>query len=178
MHPLQQEIKDFNHLKSSKTDQSSKHEDELEKNRIIYKKQEDELNILQTELSTLSERQQETRQNILVWTEKGNSAVLSIDRGKNDYKSNESRIAVLRKDGDLFLKESEILQNDLDSSLLTYKNEKKALDKIEAKYHEELKYLDQIQNERWNHQKTMASDRSIYDRTKNLIEDKNKQYEI
>jgi len=178
MHPLQQEIKDFNHLKSSKTDQSSKHEDELEKNRIIYKKQEDELNILQTELSTLSERQQETRQNILVWTEKGNSAVLSIDRGKNDYKSNESRIAVLRKDGDLFLKESEILQNDLDSSLLSYKNEKKALDRIEAKYHEELKYLDQIQNERWNHQKTMASDRSIYDRTKNLIEDKNKQYEI
>ena len=146
MHPLQQEIKDFNHLKSSKNDQSSKHEDELEKNRIIYKKQEDELNILQTELSTLSERQQETRQNILVWTEKGNSAVLSIDRGKNDYKSNESRIAVLRKDGELFLKESEILQNDLDSSLLSYKNEKKALDKIEEKYHEELKYLDQMKN--------------------------------
>ena len=171
MHPLQQEIKDFNHLRSSKTDQSSKHEDELEKNRIIYKKQEDELNILQTESSTLSEKQQETRQNILVWTEKGNSAVLSIDRGKNDYKSNESRIAVLRKDGDLFLKESEVLQNDLDSSLLSYKNEKKALDKIEEKYHEELKYLDQIQNDRWNHQKAMASDRSIYARTKNLLED-------
>ena len=55
MLPLQDEIKEYNHLRNSKTDQSSKHEEELEKNREVYKKQEEELNILQGNLLELTE---------------------------------------------------------------------------------------------------------------------------
>ena len=172
MLPLQDEIKEYNHLRSSKTDQSSKHEEELEKNREVYKKQEEELNILQGNLLELTESQQDIRQNILIWTEKGRSSLLSIERGQSNYKSNEDRIEILIKDGSTFLKESESLQSDLDQSLTLYKSEKESLEKIEVEYHKELKHLDQIQNERWNHQKKMVSNRSIYDRTLSLIDDK------
>jgi len=172
MLPLQDEIKEYNHLRSSKTDQSSKHEEELEKNREVYKKQEEELNILQGNLLELTESQQDIRQNILIWTEKGRSSLLSIERGQSNYKSNEDRIEILIKDGSTFLKESESLQSDLDKSLTLYKSEKESLEKIEIEYHKELKHLDQIQNERWNHQKKMVSNRSIYDRTLSLINDK------
>ena len=172
MSPLEQEIKDYNHLKSSKTDKSSQYEEVLEKNRLIYKEQEDELNALQSKFLTLTENRQEVRQNILIWTEKGNSTSLSIERGKTDYKTNNQRLAILSKEDESFIEESEKLQNDLDLALSSYKNKKEELDKIEKKYHEELKYLDQVQNERWNHQKTIASNKSMYDRTKNLINDK------
>ena len=172
MLPLQEEIKEYNHLRNSKTDQSSKHEEELEKNREVYKKQEEELNTLQGNLLELTESQQEIRQNILIWTEKGRSSLLSIERGQTNYKSNEDRIEILIKDGRTFLKESESLQSDLDQSLTLYKSEKESLEKIEVEYHKELKHLDQIQNERWNHQKKMVSNRSIYDRTLSLIDDK------
>ena len=172
MLPLQDEIKEYNHLRNSKTDQSSKHEEELEKNREVYKKQEEELNILQGNLLELTESQQDIRQNILIWTEKGRSSLLSIERGQSNYKSNEDRIKILIKDGSTFLKESESLQSDLDQSLTLYKSEKESLEKIEVEYHKELKHLDQIQNERWNHQKKMVSNRSIYDRTLSLIDDK------
>ena len=172
MLPLQDEIKEYNHLRNSKTDQSSKHEEELEKNREVYKKQEEELNTLQGNLLELTENQQEIRQNILIWTEKGRSSLLSIERGQSNYKSNEDRIEILIKDGSTFLKESESLQSDLDQSLTLYKSEKESLEKIEVEYHKELKHLDQIQNERWNHQKKMVSNRSIYDRTLSLIDDK------
>ena len=172
MLPLQDEIKEYNHLRNSKTDQSSKHEEELEKNREVYKKQEEELNILQGNLLELTESQQDIRQNILIWTEKGRSSLLSIERGQSNYKSNEDRIEILIKDGSTFLKESESLQNALDQSLTLYKSEKESLEKIEVEYHKELKHLDQIQNERWNHQKKMVSNRSIYDRTLSLIDDK------
>ena len=172
MLPLQDEIKEYNHLRNSKTDQSSKHEEELEKNREVYKKQEEELNILQGNLLELTESQQDIRQNILIWTEKGRSSLLSIERGQSNYKSNEDRIEILIKDGSTFLKESESLQSDLDQSLTLYKSEKESLEKIEVEYHKELKHLDQIQNERWNHQKKMVSNRSIYDRTLSLIDEK------
>ena len=173
MLPFEQEIKDYNHLRNAKTDQSSKYEEVLEKNRLIYKKQEEELNILQTKLLALTENQQEIRQNILIWTEKRKSTSFSIKRAENDYITNDQRLVVLKKDGESFKEESENLQNDLDLALSSYKNKKEELDKIEAKYHKELKYLDQVQSERWNHQKTIASKRSIYDRTQNIIDDKN-----
>ena len=40
----------------------------------------------------LTEKQQEIRQNILVWTEKGRSAVISIDKGKRDNLFNDEKI--------------------------------------------------------------------------------------
>ena len=96
MLPLKQEIKEFNHLKTSRSDQSSIHEKELESHRFIYRQQEQELNDLQSKMLSLTEEQQEIRQNILIWTEKGRSAIITIDRGKSEYSTNEDKIKLLK----------------------------------------------------------------------------------
>ena len=170
--PLEQEIKEYNHLKTSKSDQSSIHEKDLEGYKEIYKRQEEELNDLQSKMHTLTAEQQDIRQNILVWTEKGRSAVITMDRGKNDYSTHNDKIKVLNKQIVDYEKESEELQDILDQSLITYKKEKEKLEKIEVSYHQELKQLDQLQNNRWMQQRAMANDRSIFDRTLNLIDEK------
>ena len=178
MMPLEQEIKDYKHLKASKSDQSSIHEDELERHRSIYLKQEEELNNFQSEMTDLSEEQQSTRQNILVWTEKGRSAILTIDRGKVDYSKNKDKIEHLKEQINEYDKEVDSLQSNLDESLNKYKKEKQELENIEADYHKKLKELDQVQNDRWVQQRAMANDRSMFDRTSNLIDEKKVSQDI
>jgi len=51
-------------------------------------------------------------------------------------------------------------------------------DKIESDYHKKLKKLDEVQNDRWMHQRSMANDRSIYNRTVELLEEKNNSYDL
>ena len=172
MLPLKQEIEEFNHLRTSKSDQSSIHEKELESHRTIYRQQEQELNDLQSEMLSHTEEQQEIRQNILVWTEKGRSAIITIERGKSEYSTNDDKIKLLKTQIIEYDKEADVLKSSLDKSLTTYKKEKEDLEKIEADYHKKLKHLDQLQNDRWMQQRAMANDRSIFDRTSNLINEK------
>ena len=131
MLPLKQEIEEFKHLKFSKSDESSAHEKKLEEHRIIYKEQEQELNDLQSKMFGLTEQQQEIRQNILVWTEKGRSAVISIDKGKRDHLFNNDKIKLLKEQRIEYDKNSNGLQTSIDKALAAYKEEKGKLDKIE-----------------------------------------------
>ena len=178
MLPLIEEIEEFKHLKSSKSDESSAHEKKLEKHRIIYKEQEQELNDLNSKMFGLTEQQQEIKQNILVWTEKGRSTVISIEKGKRDHLFNKNKIKLLKEQIIEYDKSSNNLQSSIDSSLATYKQEKDRLNKIESGYHKKLKKLDEIQNDRWMHQRSMANDRSIHNRTVELLEEKNNSYEL
>ena len=173
MLPLVEEIEEFKHLKSSKSDQSSAHEKKLEEYRTIYKEQEDELSYLQSKMHDLTVHQQEIRQNILVWTEKGRSAVISIDKGKRDHLFNDDKIKLLKEQRIEYDKNSNGLQTSINKALADYKEEKGKLDRIESDYHNKLKKLDKIQNERWMHQRSMANDRSIYNRTIELLDEKN-----
>lgn len=172
MMPLEQEIKEFNHLKTSKSDQSSVHEKDLEHHRSIYLEQEQELNNLQSEMVNLTEEQQNIRQNILIWTEKGRSATLTIDRGKIEHSNNNDKIDLLKKQIKEYDKEVETLESSLDESLIAYQKEKQELESVEADYHKKLKDLDRVQNDRWLQQRAMANDRSIFDRTSNLLDEK------
>ena len=113
MLPLKQEIEEFKHLKSSKSDESSAHEKKLEEHRIIYKEQEQELNDLQSKMFGLNEQQQEIRQNILVWTEKGRSTVISVEKGKRDHLFNNDKIKLLKEQIIEYDKSSNNLQNIL-----------------------------------------------------------------
>ncbi len=58
---------------------------------------------------SLTEEQQYIRQNILIWTEKGRSAVITIERGKNEYSTNNDRITLLDKQIVEFEKDSKEL---------------------------------------------------------------------
>ena len=126
----------------------------------------------------LTEQQQEIRQNILVWTEKGRSAVISVEKGKRDHLFNNDKIKLLKEQRIEYDKNSNGLQTSIDKALAAYKEEKGKLDGIESDYHNKLKKLDKIQNERWMHQRSMANDRSIYNRTIELLDEKNNSRDL
>ena len=178
MMPLEKEIVDFNYLKSTNSNESSAHEKELESQREIYDKQENELNLLQKDMAGLSESQQELRQNILVWVEKGRSSLMTIDRGNIEHANNKERIILLGQNIKEYNKETERIQDGLDKHLILFKEEKSALDNIEVDYQEKVKILDKVQNDRWTHERKMANDRSLFDRTSSLLEEKKKTYDL
>ena len=178
MMPLEREIVDFNYLKSTNSNESSAHEKELESQREIYDKQEKELSLLQQDMAGLSESQQELRQNILVWVEKGRSSLMTIDRGNIEHANNKERIILLGQNIKEYNKETERIQNGLDKHLILFKEEKSALDNIEVNYQEKVKILDKVQNDRWTHERKMANDRSLFDRTSSLLEEKKKTYDL
>ena len=126
----------------------------------------------------LTGHQQEIRQNILVWTEKGRSAVISIDKGKRDHLFNNEKIKLLKEQRIEYDKSSKDLQTRIDKALEAYKKEKVKLDKNEIDYHKKRKKLDNIQNDRWMHQRSMANDRSIYNRTIELLDEKNNSRDL
>ncbi|MED5426268.1 MAG: AAA family ATPase, partial [Candidatus Neomarinimicrobiota bacterium] len=78
--PLEKKIKEFKHLRESKSTESSIHEKELNQFRDTYRVQEKELNELQINMTELNENREAIRNKILVWTEQGRGALLTVDR--------------------------------------------------------------------------------------------------
>ena len=178
MMPLEKEIDDFNYLKSTNSSESSVYEKELESQRGIYKKQENELNLLQKDMSSLSLSQQELKQNILVWVEKGRSSLMTIDRGNIEHTSNKERIILLGQNIKDYNKDADRMQHRLDKHLTLFKEEKQTLENIEVVYQEKVNVLDKAQNDRWTHERKMANDRSLFERTSSLLEDKIKTHDF
>jgi hypothetical protein len=46
------------------------------------------------------------------------------------------------------------------------------IDKVEISYQKAVQKLDETQNERWELQRKLANDRSLFDRTEALVDDK------
>jgi len=170
--PLERQIKEYQHLRESKTTESSIHEKELEQYRETYRQQERELNELQTQMTLFTERQQTLRQDILVWTEQGRSTLVTIDRQNREYDSNDEKISSLKSQVEDLQKEIVGLELELNEKLEFYKQEKDGFQKLESAYQETVKNLDYIQNDRWQRQQDLSNDRSLYDRTTTLVEEK------
>jgi chromosome segregation protein len=175
--PLQARIKEFQHLRESKTSETSIHEKELEQFQSAYKSQESELNAMQSVMSEMNESRESLRNKILVWTEQGRGALLTVDRLERESGTNDSKIESLKQLSLDFDKEMTDLGPTIDAQLESYKNEKDAFDKIEEAYQKTVQELDSTQNERWEHQRKLATDRSLFDRTEALVEDKEKAVE-
>ena len=60
----------------------------------------------------------------------------------------------------------------IDAQLESYKMEKNAFDKVEISYQKTVQKLDDAQNERWELQRKLTNDRSLFDRTEALVDDK------
>ena len=94
------------------------------------------------------------------------------DRGRIEHTNNNDKIKLLKKQIKEYDKEVETLLSSLDESLIAYQKEKQELESVEADYHKKLKDLDRVQNDRWLQQRAMVNDRSIFDRTSNLLDER------
>ncbi len=170
--PLRVRIKEFQHLRESKTSESSNHEKELERFQSDYKKQETELNSMQLVMTEMNKTREMIRNKILVWTEQGRGSILTVDRLEREHGTNDSKIESLKQLSLDFDKEMTDLDPTIDTQLESYKNVKDAFNKIETAYQKTVQELDRTQNDRWELQRKLANDRSLFDRTEALVEDK------
>ena len=170
--PLKTRIEEYRHLRESKSSESSAHEQDLMKLRDTYKSQGSELNEFQSIMDEMSQQRESLRNRVLVCTEQGRGALLTIDRLEREKSSNFSKMEHLKQLKLDFDKEITELEPTIDEQLNIYKSQKEKFEVIEKNYRQTVKDLDNVQNERWELQRKIADDRSLYERTKALIVDR------
>ncbi|MDP7273100.1 MAG: AAA family ATPase, partial [Candidatus Marinimicrobia bacterium] len=158
--PLEKKIKEFKHLRESKSTESSIHEKELNQFRDTYRVQEKELNELQINMTELNENREAIRNKILVWTEQGRGALLTVDRLNRESQNNCKKIGDLNQLSLDFDKEMSELEPNINALLETYKKEKDIFEKLESNYRQLVENLDHAQDARWELQRRQTEDRT------------------
>ena len=121
--PLKTRIDEYRHLRESKSSESSIHEKELDQLRGTYKSQESELNGLQVVMDEMSEQRESLRNRILVCTEQGRGALLTVERLEREKSSNFSKIEHLKQLSLDFDKEITELEPTIEDQLNIYKSQ-------------------------------------------------------
>ena len=159
-------------MRESKSSQTSVHVQEMKNLRDTYKSQESELNELQVIMDEMNESRESMRNRILVCQEQVRGALLTIERLEREKSSNFGKIEHLKQLKLDFDKEITDLEPAIDEKLQIYKSKKEKFDDIEKEYQQTINHLDKTQNDRWELQRKISDDRSIYERTVALVEDR------
>ena len=172
MEPLKKIIKDFKNLRINKTQNYSIHEKELETLQISYKSQESMISKLDKNLKSLTDKQQDFRQNILIWSEKRKSLLLTKDRLERELENNKTKGVSVKGNNSYLNNKLSDLEKDLNQDLERFKLEKNTFEMLEIEYLAASKELENIQNDRWIAQRKATNDKSLFERTTALLEDK------
>ena len=170
--PLNKKIKEFKHLRESRSSKSSTYEMKLNKFRDTYHLQEAELQKLQIALKELNENREKIRNNILVWNEKGRGAMLTVDRLNRESQNNHKKIASISQLSLDFDKEISEIEPSINTLLEQYKKEKNILKKLDYDYRQAVENLEKGQDSRWELQRKQNEDRTLFERTKALVNEK------
>ena len=176
--PLRAKIKDFRHLRESKSNENSIHEKKLIELKNEYKKQEEDLNKSQSKMNEMNETREILRNDILVHSEKGRGALLTIERLEREKSNNFKKIGSLKQLSLDFDKELTELEPEIEEQLDKYKTGSNNFSQLDKDYKLSVKELDQLQNDRWDLQKKMADEQSVYDRTEISVSEKNEEIKI
>ena len=172
MIPMKEKIKEYNHLRDEKKTESSEQQDQLNRLRQQYSLEDVELNKSQKELTSFLSERDSLRNNILVSTEKNRASILTIDRLKRESQNNNKKIADLNQLSLDFGKEISDLAPNIENQLKKYKIEKKEFERLDVFYREVVQKLENCQNERWETQRKQADERTLFDRTVAMVEEK------
>ena len=144
--PLQARIDEYRHLRESQTSESSAHEKELNQMHTLYKTQETELNDLQSIMTEMNEKRESMRNRILVCSEQGRGALLTIDRLVREKSTNFQKVESLKQLSLDFDKEMIELEPAIDGLLEAYKTEKDEFGQIEECYQKAKHYISLASN--------------------------------
>lgn len=173
--PLRNKIQDFKHLRESTATESSIHEKELDQLKSIYKEQQAELDEMRSEISQSEENRDDLQRKVLVSTEQCRSAESTIERLNREKTNNENRIDQLKIQTSEYDVEVKNLMPKIDSKVELYKKEKNTFDKMNDDYNKSQENVDVLQDKRWNEQRRLADQESLFKRTSDMLEDKQGQ---
>ena len=169
--PLISRIEEYRHIRETKSSESSIHEKELDQLRETYKSQESELNDLQVTMDDMNEKRESLRNKILVCSEQKRGSLLTIDRLDREKANNFQKIESLKQLKLDFDKEITELEPTIDEQLNKYKSQKEDYVKLELEYKQNIDLLDNAQNERWELERKISENRSLYERTESALND-------
>ena len=172
MIPMKEKIKEYNYLKDEKKSESSEQQAKLNQLRERYSLEDEELNKFQKELQSIILERDEFRNNILVSTEKNRASVLTIDRLKRESQNNNKKIADFNQLSLDFGKEISDLTPDIEQQLKRFKIEKNEFDRADKLHQEAIQELERCQDVRWETQRKQADERTLYDRSIAMVEEK------
>ena len=170
--PLKAKIEEYCHIRETKSSEASVHEKELDQFRETYRSQELEINELQKIINGMNDERESLRNRILICTEKERGALLTVDRLEREKSNNFQKIENLKQLKLDFDKEINELEPAINDYLNTYKSQKEEYLLKEKEYQQTVQSLDEAQNERWELQRKIAENRSLYERTEASITDK------
>ena len=170
--PLKNKIKEYQHLRESKSNETSIHENELNRLNNEFKSQENSLNELQLLMQDLNQKREHIRKNILVYSEKVKGSILTFERLDREKSNNFKKIGRLKQLSLDFAKEITQLDPSIEEYLQIYKSKKEDLTRIEKEHKKIVNDLDLKQNERWELKRKAAEDNSLYERTLLTIKEK------
>ena len=173
--PLRKKIQDFKHLRESTATESSIHEKELEQLKSVYKEQQAELDEMRSEISQAEENRDSLQRKVLVSTEQRRSAESTIERLGREKTNNENRIDQLGNQMGEYDNEAKKLLPKIDTQVELYKEEKNTFDILNGDYKKSQQNVDALQEKRWNEQRRLADQESLFKRTSDMLEDKQGQ---
>ena len=174
--PMKEKVKEYNYLRNEKKSESSEQQDKLNILREQYSFEDEQLNKFQKELSSSVSERDNIRNNILVSTEKNRASVITIDRLKRESQTNNKKIADFNQLSLDFGKEISDLGPNIETQLKKYKIEKKEFERLDEFYRGAVQELENYQNQRWDTQRTQADERTLFDRSVAMVEEKKTYY--
>ncbi|MDP5957293.1 MAG: chromosome segregation protein SMC [Candidatus Marinimicrobia bacterium] len=170
--PLRKKIQDFKHLRESTATETSIHEKELDQLKSVYQQQQNELDEMRTDISTAEETRDTLQRDVLVASEQRRSAESTVERLDREKTANENRVVQLKQHIDDYDEEAKKLLPQIDLQLAVYKKEKANFESIDKKYKEAQSTVDALQNKRWDEQRKLADQESLFKRTEDMLGDK------
>ena len=172
LHPLNTRIAELNHLRDSNQTEESEVEKKLISLQSVFKGQQDELDKYRKQLTDYNDKRESLQSDIIIWKEQSRSAHISLDRlsleeEKNNQKSKElhSHLADYRKS----IKE---LKPKIGSCLNLFKQKQSEFNNIDDQLKNMQSNLDLEQDKRWEIQKKLSDNKSMYDTAEVIINEK------
>ena len=172
LHPLNTRIAELNHLRDSNQTEESEVEKKLISLQSVFKGQQDELDKYRKQLTNYNDKRESLQSDIIIWKEQSRSAHISLDRlsleeEKNNQKSKElhSHLADYRKS----IKE---LKPKIGSCLNLFKQKQSEFNNIDDQLKNMQSNLDLEQDKRWEIQKKLSDNKSMYDTAEVIINEK------
>jgi len=175
LHLFIKKYQEFKYLRESTATESSIHETELEQLKSVYKEQQIELDKMRSDISQAEEKRDGLHRKVLVSTEQCRSADSTIERLSREKANNENRIDQLTNQGNEYDTETKNLMPKINAQVELYKVEKKALDIVDGDYKKNQENIDKLQDKHWNEQRRLADQEALFNRTSDMLEDKQAQ---
>ena len=170
--PFRKKIQDFKHLRESTATETSIHEKELDQLKSVYQSQQQELDDLRSTIAKEEEVRDTAQRNVLVASEKRSGAEAAVERLNREKSTNKNRITQLNEHVADYEMETRELLPQIDDQLEIYKKEKTAFESIDKKYKQAQSDVDELQDKRWDEQRKLANQESLYKRTADMLGEK------